>query len=53
MDDDRAADLYELTQELTDKAGYPAYEISNHARRRRASVGAQPHLLGDPATGSA
>jgi oxygen-independent coproporphyrinogen-3 oxidase len=31
-DDDRAADLYEATQDLTDKAGYPAYEISNHAR---------------------
>jgi oxygen-independent coproporphyrinogen-3 oxidase len=30
-DDDRAAALYELTQELTQKAGRPAYEISNHA----------------------
>ncbi len=30
--DDRAADLYDLTQELTDKAGLPTYEISNHAR---------------------
>jgi putative oxygen-independent coproporphyrinogen III oxidase len=29
--DDRAADLYDLTQELTDKAGLPTYEISNHA----------------------
>jgi putative oxygen-independent coproporphyrinogen III oxidase len=29
--DDLAADLYELTQELTEKAGLPAYEISNHA----------------------
>ncbi|WP_373503179.1 radical SAM family heme chaperone HemW [Aestuariivirga sp.] len=29
--DDRAADLYDLTQELTEKAGLPAYEISNHA----------------------
>lgn len=26
-----AADLYELTQELTEKAGLPAYEVSNHA----------------------
>ncbi len=27
-----SADLFELTQELTGKAGLPAYEISNHAR---------------------
>jgi oxygen-independent coproporphyrinogen-3 oxidase len=31
-DDDIAAELYELTQELTEAAGRPAYEISNHAR---------------------
>ena len=31
-DDDRAADLYALTQELCDAAGMPAYEVSNHAR---------------------
>jgi putative oxygen-independent coproporphyrinogen III oxidase len=31
-DDDLAAGLYETTQELTDVAGVPAYEISNHAR---------------------
>ena len=30
--DDDAAALYELTQELCDNAGLPAYEISNHAR---------------------
>jgi putative oxygen-independent coproporphyrinogen III oxidase len=29
--EDDAADLYELTQELTEKAGLPAYEVSNHA----------------------
>ena len=34
MDDELSADLYELTQEMADKAGYPAYEISNHARGR-------------------
>jgi putative oxygen-independent coproporphyrinogen III oxidase len=28
---DLAADLYDLTQELTDKAGLPNYEVSNHA----------------------
>ena len=31
-DDDTAADLYELTQALTEAAGMPAYEVSNHAR---------------------
>ena len=30
-DDDLSADMYELTQELTAKAGLPAYELSNHA----------------------
>ncbi len=31
-DDDRARDLYDLTQEITAARGLPAYEISNHAR---------------------
>jgi putative oxygen-independent coproporphyrinogen III oxidase len=31
-DNDDAATLYELTQELTNAAGIPAYEISNHAK---------------------
>ncbi len=31
-DPDFAAGLYELTQEMTEQAGIPAYEISNHAR---------------------
>jgi putative oxygen-independent coproporphyrinogen III oxidase len=30
--DDRAADLYDVTQELTEIAGLPAYEVSNHAK---------------------
>jgi putative oxygen-independent coproporphyrinogen III oxidase len=30
---DAAAQLYELTQEICEAAGLPAYEISNHARR--------------------
>jgi len=29
---DAAADLYEITQEICNQAGLPAYEISNHAR---------------------
>ena len=31
-DDERGAELYEATQEVCDAAGFPAYEISNHAR---------------------
>ena len=31
-DDDDAAALYELTEAMTNAAGLPAYEISNHAR---------------------
>jgi len=31
-DEDSAAELYELTQEITSRAGLPAYEVSNHAR---------------------
>lgn len=31
-DENRAADLYILTQDLCSAAGMPAYEISNHAR---------------------
>jgi putative oxygen-independent coproporphyrinogen III oxidase len=31
-DEEIAADLYDLTQELTAKAGLNAYEVSNHAR---------------------
>ena len=31
-DDDTAGGLYETAQEITDAAGLPAYEISNHAR---------------------
>ena len=30
--DDLAADMYDVTQEVSDKAGLPAYEISNHAK---------------------
>ena len=30
-DQDRAADLYEITREETTRAGLPAYEVSNHA----------------------
>lgn len=32
LDDDTAADLFAITQEVTAAAGLPAYETSNHAR---------------------
>ena len=32
LDDDSAADLFALTRSMTDAAGLPAYEVSNHAR---------------------
>jgi putative oxygen-independent coproporphyrinogen III oxidase len=31
--EDTARELYEVTQEICDHAGLPAYEVSNHARR--------------------
>ena len=31
-DEDRGASLWDMTQEATDKAGLPAYEVSNHAK---------------------
>ncbi|HTW33839.1 MAG TPA: radical SAM family heme chaperone HemW [Rhizomicrobium sp.] len=34
-DEDSAASLFELTQDMTEAAGRPAYEISNHARPGR------------------
>ncbi|MEO1048051.1 MAG: radical SAM family heme chaperone HemW [Pseudomonadota bacterium] len=32
LDDDAAAELFALTQDMTARAGLPAYETSNHAR---------------------
>ncbi|MEL6725528.1 MAG: radical SAM family heme chaperone HemW [Pseudomonadota bacterium] len=32
MPDDDQADLYEITQEICEQRGLPAYEVSNHAR---------------------
>jgi oxygen-independent coproporphyrinogen-3 oxidase len=31
-EDDTAAEMYEITQEICEAAGLPAYEVSNHAR---------------------
>ncbi|MBO9519502.1 MAG: coproporphyrinogen III oxidase [Porphyrobacter sp.] len=37
MADDPAADLFAVTRELTEAAGLPAYEVSNHAREGEES----------------
>ena len=36
-DEDRATDMFELTQELTEKHGLSAYEVSNHASEGQES----------------
>jgi putative oxygen-independent coproporphyrinogen III oxidase len=36
-DEDLAADLYEMTQDMCGAAGYAAYEVSNHARTGQES----------------
>jgi oxygen-independent coproporphyrinogen-3 oxidase len=37
LDDDAAAELFDITQDLTTAAGLPAYETSNHARPGKES----------------
>jgi oxygen-independent coproporphyrinogen-3 oxidase len=37
LDDDEAAQLFDITQELAEAAGLPAYETSNHARKGEES----------------
>jgi oxygen-independent coproporphyrinogen-3 oxidase len=37
-DDDRAADMYELTQDICGVAGFAGYEVSNHARSGDESI---------------
>jgi len=51
MDEDRAADLYKITQEETAQAGLPAYEVSNHARGQARSVHNQGYWQGRPYLG--
>ena len=36
-DEDSATDLFEITQELTERNGLPAYEVSNHASEGQES----------------
>ncbi len=37
-DEDRAANLFDITQELCEKHGMPAYEVSNHAKSGSESI---------------
>jgi len=50
-DENTAAALFELTQELTSKAGLPAYEISNHAKPDEESLHNLAYWQGDPYIG--
>ncbi len=43
-DEDRAADLYETTQAVLGRAGFEAYEVSNHARGVAARSGHNLHV---------
>lgn len=37
-DDDSAADMFEVTQRICEAAGFPAYEVSNHAKSGAESI---------------
>ena len=37
-DEDRAADMFEATQVICNEAGFPSYEVSNHARAGSESI---------------
>ncbi|WND03648.1 radical SAM family heme chaperone HemW [Temperatibacter marinus] len=50
-DEDAAADLYALTQDITNAAGLPAYEISNHAGLGQESQHNLAYWQGDPYLG--
>jgi len=49
--EDLAADLYELTQERMEKAGFTTYEVSNHARPGRESKHNMVYWRGEPYLG--
>ncbi|TNE65109.1 MAG: coproporphyrinogen III oxidase [Alphaproteobacteria bacterium] len=46
-DEDEAAALFDLTAEMTESAGLPAYEISNHARKGQESQHNLAYWQGD------
>ena len=50
-DEDQAADLFALTQDLTAAAGLPAYEISNHAAPGQHSLHNMTYWQGDAYVG--
>ncbi len=37
-DDDRSADMFEATQDICSAAGFPSYEVSNHAKLGSESI---------------
>jgi len=37
-DEDNAADMFEATQEICEAHGFPAYEVSNHAKKGAESI---------------
>jgi oxygen-independent coproporphyrinogen-3 oxidase len=45
LDDDRAADLYEMTMDILETAGYCQYEISNWAKRQNGVLKTCTHNL--------
>jgi len=45
-DEDLSADMFNLTQEMCDAAGIPAYEVSNHARAGQESRHNMVYWLG-------
>jgi len=49
--EDLAAMLFELTQELTEKAGLPSYETSNHAKPGQQSQHNLAYWRGEPYVG--
>ena len=49
--EDLAAELFELTQNLTEKAGLPSYETSNHAKPGQQSQHNLAYWQGEPYVG--
>lgn len=50
-DEDAAARLFDATQEAAEKAGLPAYEVSNHARPGQESMHNLAYWRGQPYVG--
>lgn len=50
-DEDLAVGMFEMTQDITEQAGLPAYEISNHARKGEQSQHNLVYWRGEPYVG--